>query len=176
MSTLSSVAVILICGFTALLLAQAPPAPLHPGPEHKKLEYFLGKWTVESEIKANEYVPAGKTVGTETATLGPGGFYVESLAEGPLGTTLAILSYDSHAKVYTSYYASSVGLVGVGTGTVNGNTWTWMVEDKYAGKSIKGRTTATILSPTQYTSKYEMADEKGGYTTILEGKATKDGR
>jgi hypothetical protein len=50
------------------------------------------------------------------------------------------------------------------------------VEDKYAGKSIKGRTTVTILSPTQYTSKYEMADGRGGYTTILEGKATKDGR
>jgi hypothetical protein len=176
MSTRSSVAVILICGFTSLLLAQAPPAPPKPGPEHKKLEYFVGKWTVESEIKANEYVPAGKTVGTETATLGPGGFYVESRAEGQFGTRLAIIGYDSHAKVYTSYYASSVGLVGVGTGTVNGNTWTWMVEDKYAGKSIKGRTTVTILSPTQYTSKYEMADGRGGYTTILEGKATKDGR
>jgi hypothetical protein len=172
-----SVAVILICGFTSLLLAQAPPAPPKPGPEHKKLEYFVGKWTVEGEIKANELMPAGKTVSTETATLGPGGFYVESRAEGrPFGTRLAIISYDSHAKVYTSYYASSVGFVGVGTGTVNGNTWTWMVEDKFAGKAIKGRTTITILSPTQYTIKYEMADEKGGYTTITEGTATKVAR
>ena len=168
--------VMLICGLTALLLAQAPPAPLKPGPEHKKLEYFVGKWTVESEFKANEFVPAGKIVGTETATLGPGGFYLESHAEGQLGTRLAIIGYDSHAKVYTSYYASSVGLVGVGTGTVNGNTWTWMVEDKYAGKSVKGRTTVTTLSPTQYTAKYEMADGKGDYTTIVEGKATKETR
>lgn len=171
-----SVAVILICGFTSLLLAQNPPAPPKPGPEHKKLEYFLGKWTVEGEIKANEFVRAGKTVSTETATLGPGGFYVESRNESPLGTRLAIIAYDSDAKVYTSYYASSVGLVGVGTGTVNGNTWTWMVEDKYAGKSIKGRTTVTILSPTESTSKYEMADGKGGYTTMVEGKSNKVGR
>ena len=169
--------VMLICGLTALLLAQAPPAPLKPGPEHKKLEYFVGKWTVESEITANKYLPAGKTVATETATLGPGGFYVESRGEGQtVGTRLAIISYDSHAKVYTSYYASSVGFVGIGTGTVNGNTWTWMVDDKYAGKSIKGRTTITTLSPTEYTSKYELADEKGGYTTIIEGKVTKDAR
>ena len=175
-----SVAVILICGFTSLLRAQAPPAPPKPGPEHKKLEYFLGKWTVEGEIKANESVPrimrAGKTVSTETATLGPGGFYVECRNEGQLGTRFAIVAYDSHAKVYTSYYASSVGLVGVGTGTVNENTWTWMVEDKYAGKAIKGRTTITMVSPTQYTSKYEMDDGKGGYTTFVEGKATKVGR
>ncbi len=94
MSIRSSVAVILICGFTSLLLAQAPPAPPKPGPEHKKLEYFVGKWTVESEIKANEFVPAGKTVGTETGTLGPGGFYVESRAEGQLGTRLAIIAYE----------------------------------------------------------------------------------
>jgi len=176
MSTRSSVAVILICGFTSLLLAQAPPAPPKPGPEHKKLEYFLGKWTVESEIKANGYVPAGKTVSTETGTLGPGGFYIESRAEGQLPTRLAIMAYDSHAKVYTSYYASSVGLVGTATGSVNGNTWTWMEEDKFAGDAVKGRTTITMSSPTQYTMKYEMADEKGGYITILEGKATKDGR
>ena len=171
MSTRSSVAVILICGFTSLLFAQAPPMP---GPEHKKLEYFVGKWTVESEIKANEFVPAGKTVSTETCTLGPGGFYVESRAEGgQLPTRLAIMAYDSHAKVYTSYYANSGGLVGTATGSVNGNTWTWMVEDKFAGNAIKGRTTITMSSPTQYTFKYEMADGKGGYTTILEGKVTK---
>jgi len=176
MSTRWSVAVILICGFTARLLAQPPPAPPKPGPEHKKLEYFLGKWTGESDIKANGYVPAGRSVGTETNTLGPGGFYVEHRAEGQFGTTVGIMGYDSHAKVYTSYYASSIGLVGTGTGTVNGNTCTWMVEDKFAGKAVKGRTTITMLSPTQYTSKYEMADGKGGYTTILEGKATKDGR
>ena len=177
MSIRSSVAVILICGFTALSPAQAPPEGPKPGPEHKKLEYFLGTWKVETEIKANEYVPAGKTVGTETDTLGPGGFYVESRAEGgQLPTRFGFMAYDSHAKAYTSYYASSVGLVGAATGSVSGNAWTWMVEDKFAGKAVKGRTTITTLSPTQYTIKYEMADEKGGYTTIVEGKATKDGR
>ncbi len=68
MSTRSSVVVILICGFTSLLLAQAPPAPPKPGPEHKKLEYFVGKWSVESEIKANEFVPAGRVKPSEKVT------------------------------------------------------------------------------------------------------------
>ncbi len=173
MSIRLSVAVLLVCGFTSLLLAQAPPAPPKPGPEHKKLEVFVGKWTVEGEIKPNQFMPASKTISTETCTLGPGGFYVECRNESQSGTRLAILGYDSHAKVYTSYYATSYGLVGTGTGSVNGDTWTWMVEDKFAGLAVKGRTTVTILSPTQQTSKYEMADEKGGYTTIIEGKATK---
>ncbi|MDR3748476.1 MAG: DUF1579 family protein [Acidobacteriota bacterium] len=176
MSIRSSVAVILICGFTALSLAQAPPEGPKPGPEHKKLEYFVGTWKVESEIKANEYVPAGKGVGTQTYTLEPGGFYIESLGEGQIPRTFGIIAYDSYAKAYTTFYASSAGLVGTGIGSVNGNTWTWMLEDRFAGKAVKGRTTITMLSPTEFTSKYEMADGKGGYTTLLEGKATKVGR
>ena len=174
MSIRSSVAVILICGFTAVFLAQAPPAPPKPGPEHKKLEYFVGTWKTEGEIKANEFVPAGKSVTTETYKLGPGGFYVEfDRPEGPIPRTQGIMTYDSHAKAYTSFYVNSAGLVGIGTGSVNGNIWTFMVEDKFFGRAVKGRTTITTSSPTEYTVKYEMADGKGGYTTITEGKATK---
>ena len=175
MSTRSFVAVIQICGFTSLLLAQAPPALPKPAPEHKKLEYFVGTWKTEGEIKANALVPAGKVVTTETVTLGPGGFYVEvdRPGGGQIPRTQGITAYDNHAKLYTSFYANSAGMVGTGTGSVNGNIWTWMVEDKFAGKAIKGRTTITMSSPTQYTIKYEMADEKGGYTTIVEGTATK---
>ena len=112
MSTRSSVAGILICGFTALVLAQAPPAPPKPGPEYKKLEYFLGTWKEEGEIKANGYVSAGKGVTTGTYTLGPGGFSVERRAEGQIPNTFGIIAYDSYAKAYTTFYASSAGLVG----------------------------------------------------------------
>ena len=174
MSIPASFVVILLGGFAALAVAQAAPELPKPGPEHKKLESFVGKWNIESEIKANGYVPAGKAVSTETCTLGPGGFYVESRAEGgQLPTRLAITAYDSYAKAYVSYYASSVGLVGTGTGTVEGNTWTWTVEDRVAGKTVKGRTTVTFLSPSHYTLKYEMLDASGRYVTILEGTATK---
>ena len=174
MSSRSSVVVILICGFTALSLAQAPPERPKPGPEHKKLEYFLGTWKTEGEIKANEFVPAGKVVTTETNTLGPGGFYVEfDRPEGQMPRTQGIMAYDSHAKIYTSFYANSAGLMGTSTGTVNGNTWTWMVEDKVFGKAVKGRTTVTIKSASQLTSKYEMLDANGRYVTIVEGTSTK---
>jgi hypothetical protein len=173
MSIHSSAAFILICGFTALSLAQAPPEGPKPGPELKKLEYFLGTWKAETEIKPNGYVPAGKGVTTQTNTLGPGGFSVESRWEGQIPRTDGIIAYDSHAKVYTEFYVSSIGLVGTATGTVNGNTWTWMIEDKVFGKAVKGRTTITILSASRYTVKYEMLDANGRYVTISEGTAAK---
>jgi hypothetical protein len=174
MSIRSSVAVIVICGFTALSLAQTPPERPKPGPEHKKLEYFLGTWKTEGEIKPNEFLPAGKTVTTDTYTLGSGGFYLEfDRPEGQIPRTQGIVAYDSHAKVYTSFYANSAGLVGIGTGTVDGNTWTFMVEDKVSGMAVKGRTTITIKSASQFTIKYEMADGNGRYTILTEGTATK---
>ena len=174
MSIGSSVALFLICGFSALALAQVPPEPPKPGPEHKKLEYFVGKWKTESEVKPNAYMPAGKSVTTQTFELGPGGFFVECRAEGEnYPTTHAITAYDSHAKVYTTFYASSVGLVGGGNGTFDGNTWTWMLEDKWFGKAFKGRTTVTVKSASQFTVKYEYLDPNGSYVTITEGTAIK---
>jgi uncharacterized protein DUF1579 len=174
MSIGSSVAFFLICGFTALALAQAPPGPPKPGPEHKKLEYFLGTWKAENEVKANPYMPAGKSVITQTYTSGPGGFFLECRGEGEsYPTTHAIIAYDSHAKLYTEFYASSAGLVGGGTGTVDGNTWTWMLEDKWLGKAAKGRTTVTVKSASQFTVKYEMLDPNGSYVTLIEGTATR---
>jgi hypothetical protein len=174
MSIRSSVALILICGFTALSLAQAPPEPPKPGPEHKKLEYFVGTWKVESEIKENGYMPAGKSVMTATYTLGPGGFFLEWRGEGEkYPTTRGIMAYDSQAKLYTQFYASSAGLEGGGTATVDGNTWTWMLEDKWFGQAFKGRTTVTVKSASQYTARYEYLDPNGSYVTISEGTATK---
>ena len=174
MSIRSWVAVILIYASTALSLAQAPPERPKPGPEHKKLEYFLGTWKTEGEIKANEYVPSGKSVTTETYTLGPGGFYIEfDRPEGRIPKTQGIMAYDSHAKVYTSFYVNSAGLVGTGTGTVNGNTWTFMIDDKVFGRDVKGRTTITVKSASQFSIEYEMLDPNGRYVTIIEGTSTK---
>jgi hypothetical protein len=105
--------------------------------------------------------------------MGPGGFYVECREESQIPRTDAIIAYDSEAKVYTEFYTSSAGLVGTGVGTVNGNTWTWMIEDKLFEKAVKGRTTSTFLSASQYTEKYEMLDANGRYVTFTEGTATK---
>jgi hypothetical protein len=70
-------------------------------------------------------------------------------------------------------YASVAGLVGGGTATVDGNTWTWMLEDKWLGQAFKGRTTVTLKSASQSTSKYEYLDQNASYVALVEGNATK---
>jgi hypothetical protein len=63
--------------------------------------------------------------------------------------------------------------VASGTGTVDGNTWTWMLEDKWSGQAFKGRSTVTIQSASRFTGKYEYLDPNGTYVTLAESTSTK---
>ena len=59
------------------------------------------------------------------------------------------------------------------TGTVEGDTWTWRSDSMMGGKPVKSRFTVKELSPTAYTTKFEMAGAGGAWNTIMEGKTTK---
>ena len=41
----SLITVIIVGGAAAAVISAQTPPPTTPGPEHKKLEYFVGKWT-----------------------------------------------------------------------------------------------------------------------------------
>lgn len=147
------------------------------GPEHKRLELWLGTWTLEADVKAGPFGPPGKARGRDRVELGPGGFTIvfDSDITGPGGNvkSLGIIGYDTGAKSYTWYGVDSNGAVTTAQGSLKGNTWTWTTESKVAGKTVKGRSTAAFASPTAYTFRFEIADEKGAYSVIEEGKALK---
>ena len=48
------------------LSAQSAPAAPKPGPEHKRLETFVGKWTGTGQALASPYGPAGPVSSTDT--------------------------------------------------------------------------------------------------------------
>jgi hypothetical protein len=167
----------------AFVLATAPATqaqePPKPGPEHKKLEYFAGKWTSEAEAKANPFGPAGKYTAKDDCSLFQGGFAVVCHSEGtgPTGAmkSVGILGYSGEEKVYTYYGLDNSGMVPttVSRGTLTGDTLVYTDESKMAGKLMKSRYTIKQLSPTAYTFKWEMQDEKGTWATLMEGKSTK---
>jgi hypothetical protein len=51
---------------SGLALAQAPAEKPKPGPEHKRLGHFVGKWTADVEIKPNAFMPGGKATSQDT--------------------------------------------------------------------------------------------------------------
>lgn len=165
---------------TAAAAAQKPQEMAKPGPEVKKLEYFSGTWKVEGEMKASPMGPAGKFSGTEHNEWMPGGFFLISHSDEttPMGAGkgLAIFGYDAKEKMYTYQAYNSMGESENATGTLAGDTWTWTNEHKVEGKMLKGRFTVKTASPTAYSFKFEMQPEGGEWSTVMEGKATKQAK
>ena len=85
--------------------AQAPAQK--PGSEHKKLEYFVGKWTSTGEMKASPFGPGGKITASDTCEWFQGGFAVvcHSQGTGPAGPakSIGIMGYSPEEKKYTYF-------------------------------------------------------------------------
>jgi hypothetical protein len=170
-------AILLIAG----LLAAAPAARADektketpgPGPEVKKLGYFLGTWNSVGQVKPNALMPAGRYTWTDKCDWFPGGFQVVCYSAGrsPMGSTqgLAILAYDPEEKTYTYRGIDNSGSNSAARGTVEGNNWAYTSEEKVNGKTLHGRYSMTT-SPTSYSFKYETSEDGKNWTLVMEGK------
>jgi hypothetical protein len=148
-----------------------------PGPEHKRLGYFVGVWNYQGEAKQSPFGPGGKISGTETCDWFAGGFQLVcrtkgTSAKGPM-TGQAIVTYDSARKGYTYYAISSQGDNFFLRGNVDGKVWAWADESTIDGKRMKVRVTVTEETPTSNSFKVEASFDGGAMTVIEEGKSTK---
>ena len=98
-----SAIVVILMSSAAGLVAQAPPQK--PGPEHRKLEYFVGKWTSTGEMKPSPMGPGGKISMSDTCEWFQGGFAVvcHGQGTGPTGPSknIGIMGYSTDQKKYT---------------------------------------------------------------------------
>ena len=160
-------------------LAQVPAEKPQPGPEHKRLGYFVGKWTTEGETKPNPFMPGGKMLNHDTCEWFDGGFAVvcRSEGKGPMGPTktIGIMGYSAEEKVYLYYGLdnSPMAMATVPRGTLNGGIWVYNDEAKMGGNSMKSRFTIKEISPRAYTFKWEVLGEDGAWQAMFEGKSTK---
>jgi Protein of unknown function (DUF1579) len=161
------------------VMAQAPQGPPKPGPEHKRLGYFVGKWTTEGEMKPGPMGPGGKVTSTDTCEWFDGGFAVVCHGEGmsPFGPakSVAVMGYSAEEKVYTYYGLDNSPMVmtTVPRGTVQGDTWTYTDESMMGGQKMKSRATIKEVSPTAYTFKLEIQGPDGNWAPMMEAKSTK---
>lgn len=164
-----------ILAFGSLVLAQ-PQAP-KPGPEHKNLGYFVGKWTSQGEMKPGPFGPGGKMSSTDSCEWFKGNFQVVCRGEGtgPMGpmTSLGVLAYSPVEKAYTFYGIDNTGMSELSRGQKSGSTWTFNATSTMEGKQFDSRYTIVETSPTAYTFTWEMSTDKKTWSTLLEGKATK---
>jgi len=169
----------LVMAVTATATAQQP-APPTPGPEHKKLEYFVGDWKSDGELKANPFMPAGKYSSEDDCEWFEGGFAVICKSDGksPTGSPtkgIGIIGYSTEEKAYTYYGVDNSGMVPttVAKGNYQGDVLTFTDEAKYGGQLIKSRYTLTITGPKSYTFKWEMQGPDGNWNALMQGTTTK---
>lgn len=149
-----------------------------PGPEVKKLSYFVGMWTMTGDLKENPFgMPAGKFTGTSKCEWFAGGYQVvcHDTGKSPMGTThgMGILSYNAEDKMYSYYGFDSMGMAEGSKGTLDGNNWVYTSDSKMGGKAYHGRYSMDTSSPGSYTFKYETSEDGQTWSTMMEGKATK---
>lgn len=161
----------------AVVLAQAPAAPPKPAPEAKNLEYFVGKWSVESDIEPGPLGPGGKYTGTESWEPFTGGFHIVGKAEGkgPKGELKShgMMSYDTDSKAYVYQGIDSTGWAGSYKGSLSGDTWTWSGEAKVDGKPMKMRSIIKQVSADAYTWKFEASPDGQTWKLVEAGKGTR---
>jgi Protein of unknown function (DUF1579) len=149
-----------------------------PGPEHKKLDMFAGTWTLEGEMKPGEMGPGGKMTETEKCDWMEGGFFLICKADFKSssmgnGSGVSFMGYSNDDKAYTYREFNSMGEFMESKGSADGDTWTWIGDEKMGGMTTKGRFTMKITSPTSYTFNYDMSPDGTKWTTVMDGKATK---
>ena len=148
-----------------------------PGPEVKKLGYFVGHWKSEGEMKPGPMGPGGKMTSDSHCSWMTGGWFVvcNEDGSGAMGKMhgMGVLGYDANEKKYTYNGFNSMGENEKATGTVDGKVWTYTAESMMNGKMVKGRYTITETSSTGYDFKLETSEDGNTWTPMMEGKVMK---
>jgi Protein of unknown function (DUF1579) len=162
----------------AISSTYAQMGPPTPAPELKKLEMFTGDWTAEGTQTPEPGVPSSKWSMTTHSEWMEGNFFLVERSDLDLGAmgkgkNLAVMGFDPDRGVYTYRAFSSFGEVEDAAGKLEGDTFTWASTEHMGGKTMQGRFTMKILSPTSYTMKFELSSDGKQWVTGMEGKATK---
>lgn len=162
----------------ALSASAQMPMP-KPGPEHKKLDVFVGSWTLDADMKPGPMGPGGKVAENETCEWMEGGFYLmckvkfNSAAMGN-GSGLSFLGYSDDDKAYSYRAFNSWGEFENAKGSWDSDTITWNSDEKFGGMTMKGRFMMKNISASSYNFSFEVSQDGAKWTTVMDGKATKN--
>lgn len=157
--------------------AQAPQGPPKPGPELKRLAYFVGTWKTTGEMKPGPFGPGGKMTSTDKVEWMKGGFFTVTHSAGMSsmgsGQETSFTGYDPNEKVYTYHAFNSMGEAIAAKGTVTGDTWNWTTEEKAGGNTTNIKVTIKEVSKNEYTFKMEFSQNGGAWSTLAESNSTR---
>jgi hypothetical protein len=157
--------------------AQIAPAP---GPEVRRLDYFVGTWAVEGTIAPGPWGAGGKFSSTDTSEWMAGKFFVEGHSDykmppelGGDGKAVSYMGYDADENLYTYNEFNSQGRRENSRGTVSADTWTWTSTQNNGGQEIKQKMTIKVLTAASYSLKFEVSTDGTNWMPFMEAKAAR---
>ena len=156
---------------------QPNPSPT-PGPEHKKLEIWVGDWTYEIVAQASPLGPASTFTGKNTARPILNGWFVEFRGEdkGPTGTTqwTETDGYDPLSQRYIWRGFASDGSVQDVTYTIDGSKVAYSGAVNSGNKSYPIRGTVILAADSSSgADKREISADGKTWKTLWECRMTK---
>lgn len=170
-------AMILAATLLLAAVAMAQMQPPKPGPELRKLDIFVGTWTLDGSMKPGMMGPGGSMTENQKCEWMEGGFYLVCHSDYKSsmgnGVGLSVMGYSAEDKIYTYREFSSFGEFDDSRGTLDGDTWTWTNDERMGGTTMKGRFTIKMTSGTSYNFVFDMSQDGTKWSTVMDGKATK---
>lgn len=168
---------ILAVGVVLAVAAMAQTESPKPGPELKRLDLFVGTWTLDGNIKPGMIGPGGSMTENEKCEWMDRGFYVLCNAEYKSamakGVILSVAGYSEEDKTYTYREFDGSGAFADARGALDGDPWVWLGVYKTGGITLKSRFTMRITSTTSYDFLFEVSQDGTKWMTFMDGKATK---
>jgi hypothetical protein len=172
--------VLLLACASSAIVVRAQSEPPKPGPETKKLAVMVGKFTNEGEVKAGALgpnSPAVKIKGTEECRWTAGGFGLLCTETVDIGSKREIETdvayYDPISKKYEYHGIVNTGETNNQTGTIDGNTWTWLGQGSLGQKVFHTRYIMKVASDGSYEYTEDWAEGDGPLKTGATGKCTR---
>lgn len=113
-----------------------------PGPEHRRLEQLVGRWSGPDTIHPSLFGPGGAAIGRIEAKLGLRGFYLlldwqQERAGNVVFEGHGVLGWDPRGKCYTMHWFDSSGIEhgAPALGIWDGNVLTLTHETTHMGQS-----------------------------------------
>ena len=154
-----------LANWTAAQESKAPPSPADllkvlakagtPGPEHKKLEPFVGDWTITAKLWTDPSKPPAQATGTAQRKWIMGGRFVQETVQiecnGKTFEGMGLIGYYSAQKKFTAVKVCGLcGTISHGLATCNssGTKFECVKEEccPLSGQKIKGRDEVLIES------------------------------
>lgn len=149
-----------------------------PGPGYRRLDAFVGKWSIKGQQYHGPFGPAAEITAVETYEWLVGGFFLIHRFGGRLGSAeiacIEIIGYDDSSRSYPRYSFYSNGKTNEWQGREGDGAWTLIGDSLMEGTSLKVRCTNVFSdSGKKMTAKWDYSSDGSNWQTFWDVESTK---